>query len=497
MNINFIKLSRPKKGVIVCAYLEGGQLSPTAYTIDNETNGLISAAISCSQFVGKAQQTLTVFTPSNRVLLIGIGKPSQINLAFAEKFGGIIYETLANSAEEEATIMMELDDFKSVEIAAHLALGALLRSYRFDYYKTKITKEEKPSLVNLFISVEKYSYAKKVYESEEAVAEGVFFTRDLVSEPANILFPSEFAKRVDLMTSLGLQIDILEEKEIARLGMSAMLAVGQGSEHESKLVTMRWEGADKNQKSIAFIGKGVCFDTGGISLKPSTGMEEMKFDMGGAGVVCGLMRALAKRKAKANVIGVIGLVENMPDGRAQRPGDIVRSMSGQTIEIINTDAEGRLILADLLWYTQDQYKPEFMIDIATLTGSIVVALGEETCGYFANNDAIARELQAAANAVDEAIWRMPMGEVYNKQMDSDIADMKNAGSRWAGAITAACFLERFVNDLPWIHMDIAGVTWLRKNLPTAPKGASGFGVRALNRLVFNHCEKKYEKNNLS
>ncbi|AFX99087.1 cytosol aminopeptidase family, catalytic domain protein [Candidatus Endolissoclinum faulkneri L2] len=490
MNISFTKLNRPKKGALVCGVVEGGKLSPTAYKVDNETNGLISTAISCSQFTGRSHQTLNVFTPSNRILLIGLGKPSQINLAFAEKSGGVIYEALANSGEEEATIMMEVDDFKSVEIAAHLALGALLRSYRFDSYKTKITKEERPSLVNLFISIEEYSYAKKVYEVEAAVAEGVFFTRDLVSEPANILFPSEFAKRVALMTSLGLKIDILEEKEMARLGMSAMLGVGQGSEHESQVVIMLWEGGDKNQKSVAFIGKGVCFDTGGISLKPSTAMEEMKFDMGGAGVVCGLMRALAKRKAKANVIGVIGLVENMPDGKAQRPGDIVRSMSGQTIEIVNTDAEGRLILADLLWYTQDQYKPEFMINIATLTGAMVVALGEETCGYFSNNDILAGELQAAANAVDEAIWRMPMGEVYNKQMDSDVADMKNAGSRWAGAITAACFLERFVNNIPWIHMDIAGVTWLRNNLPTAPKGASGFGVRALNRLVLDHCEKK-------
>ncbi|SDF06002.1 MULTISPECIES: leucyl aminopeptidase [Thalassobaculum] len=490
MKIAFTKPGRPKKGAVVCAVMEGGKLSPTAREIDRETKGLIGTAIAGSRFSGKANQTLTVFTPAGRVLLLGVGDPEKIDAKFAETAGGTIYAALANSGEKEATVMIEASEDKRTEVAAHLALGVTLRSYSFDIYKTKLTKDDKPTLAKVTVSVDGHTEAKKVYDVEAAVAEGVAFTRDLVSEPPNVLFPVEFANRVAAMKDLGLKIEILDEKQMAKLGMGALLGVGQGSERESRMVVMRWEGGPKNQKPVAFIGKGVCFDTGGISLKPAGGMEDMKFDMGGAGVVSGLMCGLAKRKAKANVIGVIGLVENMPDGNAQRPSDIVKSMSGQTIEIINTDAEGRLVLADALWYTQDKYKPEFMIDLATLTGAMMVALGEETCGYFANDDTLAGELQAAADAVGEAVWRMPLGDAYNKMMDSDVADMKNAGARWAGAITAACFLERFVNKVPWIHMDIAGVTWSRKDRPTTPKGASGFGVRALDRLVRDHCEKQ-------
>jgi len=488
MKITFAKPGRPKKGAVVCAVMEDGKLSPTAREIDHKTNGLIGSAIAGSRFSGKAHQTLTVFTPAGRVLLLGVGDPAKIDAKFAEAAGGTIYAALAGSGEKDVTVIVEASEERRIEAAAHLAVGVLLRSYRFDTYKTKLTKDDKPSLAKVTVSVEGHAKAKKLYDVEAAVADGVAFTRDLVSEPPNVLFPVEFAKRVAAMKDLGLKIDVLDEKQMAKLGMGALLGVGQGSERESRMVVMRWEGGPKDQKPVAFIGKGVCFDTGGISLKPAGGMEDMKFDMGGAGVVSGLMCGLAKRKAKANVIGVIGLVENMPDGNAQRPSDIVTSMSGQTIEIINTDAEGRLVLADALWYTQDKYKPQFMVDLATLTGAMMVALGEETCGYFANDDKLAEALQKAADGVGEAVWRMPLGDAYNKMMDSDVADMKNAGARWGGAITAACFLERFVNKVPWVHMDIAGVTWSRKDRATTPKGASGFGVRALDRLVREWCE---------
>ncbi len=489
MKIAFAKLGRPKKGAIVVSVAEGGSLSPTAAALDAEAGGLIGKAMAGSRFTGKAHQTLTVFTAAGRVLLYGVGDPAKFDLTWAETAGGGIYAALAQSGETEVTIVMEGGDEKRAERAAHLALGAELRSYRFDKYRTTLKSEDKPSLEKLTVMVEGHSRAQKIYDVEAAVADGVAFTRDLVSEPPNVLYPVSFAERCLELKKHGLDVEVLGEKEMAKLGMHALLGVGQGSRRESRLVVMRWNGAGKGVQPVAFVGKGVCFDTGGISIKPAAGMEDMKFDMAGAGVVAGLMRALAGRKADANVIGVIGLVENMPDGNAQRPSDVVTSMSGQTIEIINTDAEGRLVLADALWYTQDKYKPAFMVDLATLTGAMMVALGEETCGYFSNDDKLSDALKAAGDAIGEAVWRMPLGDVYNKQMDSDIADVKNAGARWGGAITAACFLERFVNKTPWVHMDIAGVAWSRKDRGTTPKGASGFGVRALDRLVRDYVEK--------
>ena len=488
MKIAFAKLGRPQKGAMVCSVAEGGKLSPTAREVDRETKGLIGTAMAGSRFTGKAHQTLTVFTPTGRVVLYGVGNPKDLDAKWAETAGGNIAAALAKSGETEVTVVMESGDEQRVERAAHLALGAVLRSYRFDIYRTTLKDEDKPSLKKLTVAVDGHLKAKKLYAAESAVAEGVAVTRDLVSEPPNVLYPESFAERCLELKSLGVEVEILTEKQMTKLGMGALLGVGLGSERGSRLVVMRWNGAAKSRKPVAFVGKGVCFDTGGISLKPAGGMEDMKFDMGGAGVVTGLMHALAARKAKANGIGVVGLVENMPDGKAQRPSDIVTSMSGQTIEIINTDAEGRLVLADALWYTQDKYKPDWMIDLATLTGAMMVSLGEETCGYFANDDALSDALKAAGDAVGESMWRMPLGDAYNKQMDSDVADMKNAGPRWGGAITAACFLERFVNKVPWIHMDIAGVTWSRKDRPTTPKGASGFAVRALDRLVRDRCE---------
>lgn len=489
MKIAFAKVGRPKKGAVVASVLDGGKLSPSAAALDSESGGLIAKAIAGSRFTGKAHQTLTVFTAQGRVLLYGLGDPAKLDLAFAEAAGGGIYAALSHTGETEATVFMDREDDQCAERAAHVALGATLRSYRFDRYRTTLKTDDRPSLLKLTVMTKDHAKAKKRHDVEAAIAEGVAFTRDLVSEPPNVLFPESFAERCLGLKKLGVEVEVLGEREMIKLGMHALIGVGQGSTRESRMVVMRWNGGAKGDKPAAFVGKGVCFDTGGISIKPAGGMEDMKFDMGGAGVVSGLMHAVAARKAKANVIGVIGLVENMPDGNALRPSDILTSMSGQTIEIINTDAEGRLVLADTLWYTQEKYKPAFMIDLATLTGAMMVSLGEETCGYFANDDKLSDALKAAGDAVGEALWRMPLGDAYNKQMDSDVADMKNAGPRWGGAITAACFLERFVNNTPWIHMDIAGVTWSRKDRSTTPKGASGFGVRALDRLVRDHVEK--------
>jgi leucyl aminopeptidase len=324
------------------------------------------------------------------------------------------------------------------------------------------------------------------------LANAVVFARDLVSEPPNVLYPAEFARRVKALEALGLSIEILGEEEMGQLGMGSLLGVGQGSVRESQLVVMRWNGAaDPAAQPVAFIGKGVCFDTGGISLKPADGMEDMKWDMGGAAAVAGVMHVLAGRKAKVNAVGILGLVENMPDGNAQRPGDVVTSMSGQTIEIINTDAEGRLVLADAVWYCQDRFKPRFMIDLATLTGAIIISLGNDYAGLFSNNDELADNLLSASKGEEEPLWRMPLPKAYDKQIDSVIADMKNTGGRPGGSITAALFIQRFVNGLPWAHLDIANTAWKKPStVPTIPDGATGYGVRLLNRLVEDHYEER-------
>ncbi|MGI9394142.1 MAG: leucyl aminopeptidase, partial [Boseongicola sp.] len=321
------------------------------------------------------------------------------------------------------------------------------------------------------------------------LAEGVFFTRDLVNEPANVLTTSEFANRLQNLTDLGIKVEVLDEKALAKLGMRTLLAVGEGSESPSSAVVMHWSGGSK-KPPVALVGKGVVFDTGGISLKPPGGMEDMTMDMGGAGTVAGVMKTLALRKSKANVVGIVGLVENMPDGRAQRPGDVVRSMKGDTVEVINTDAEGRLVLCDLLWYAQDRFEPSALIDLATLTGAIVIALGHENAGVFSNNNNVAKRLLAAATTEGEGAWRMPLGEAYDKQLKSRIADGKNVGGRPAGAVTAAQFLQRFVKeDTPWVHLDIAGVASRSSDTKLAPKGASGWGVLTLNRLVADRFEE--------
>ena len=320
------------------------------------------------------------------------------------------------------------------------------------------------------------------------LADAIFFSRDLVSEPPNVLYPESYAQRIKALESMGLEVEILGEAEMAKLGMGSLLGVGQGSVRDSQLVVIQWKGGGDAQP-IAFVGKGVCFDTGGISIKPADGMEDMKWDMGGSAAVAGLMHVVAGRKAKANVVGILGLVENMPDGNAQRPGDVVTSMSGQTIEIINTDAEGRLVLADALWYCQDRFKPKFMVDLATLTGAIIISLGNDYAGLFSNNDELSENLLAASKATGEPLWRMPLPPAYEKQIDSMIADVKNTGGRPGGSITAGLFLQRFVNNVPWAHLDIASTAWKKPStVPTIPDGATGFGVRLLNQMIADKYE---------
>jgi leucyl aminopeptidase len=369
-------------------------------------------------------------------------------------------------------------------------LGMLLRNYRFDRYKTKKKDDaEDQGPGEILIAVGEPSAARREAKAREALAAGVMTARSLVNEPANVLYPEEFAKRAKELEKLGVEVEILDIPAMRQLGMNALLGVGQGSVRESRMVLMRWRGVKSSKaKPIGFVGKGVCFDTGGISIKPAAGMEDMKGDMAGAACVVGLLETLAARKAKVDVIGAIGLVENMPGPEAQRPGDIVKSMSGQTIEIINTDAEGRLVLADVLWYVQEKLQPRFIVDLATLTGAILVALGQEHAGLFTNDDDLAEKLFAAGKATGEKLWRLPLGSAYDKLIDSKCADMKNTGGRHAGSITAAQFLQRFVNGTPWAHLDIAGTGMSSPANDINQSWGSGFGVRLLDRLVADYYE---------
>ena len=498
MRISFAAPKLPKSGAVATSVAEGGKLSPTAVGLDEATDGAVSRALKNSRFKGKKGQVLEILAPAgldnSRILLVGVGKPDELSDADLENVGGTIVGRMLGTGEREVTLMVDpIEEFarKPADRAALYGSGALLRSYRFDKYKTKQKPDDKPRLTKVTIMVQNPAAAKRAFADREKVAEGVFLTRDLVSEPANILYPKTLAAEGKKLEALGVKVEILGEKEMRKLGMGTLLGVAQGSAHEPQLLVMRWNGAGrgKGKAPIAFVGKGVTFDTGGISIKPAGGMEDMKWDMGGAGVVIGLMGALAGRKAKVDAIGVCGLVENMPSATAQRPGDIVTSMSGQTVEVINTDAEGRLVLADALWYVQENYKPRAIVDLATLTGAIIIALGNEYAGLFANDDTLAERLATAGTAVGEGVWRMPLGESYDKLIDSDAADMKNVGNRSGGSITAAQFLQRFVKKgTPWAHLDIAGVTWSKKDKPTVPKGGTGFGVRLLDRLVAEHYE---------
>ena len=404
--------------------------------------------------------------------------------------GGAIMGRL--SPERSAAILADLPDAAAgsgAATAAEISLGLRMRAYTFNRYKTKTKDVDADRTVKVTLHVADAAAAKKAVKIREAIGQGVDIARDLVNEPPNVLFPVEFARRAAELSKLGVEIEILDVKAMKKLGMAALLGVGVGSANESRMVIMRWNGGKAGAKPVAFIGKGVTFDTGGISLKPGQGMEDMKGDMAGAACVTGLMHALAARKAKVNIVAAIGLVENMPDGAAQRPGDIVTSMSGQTIEIINTDAEGRLVLADVLWYIQDKYKPVFMINLATLTGAILVALASEHAGLFSNNDELSDRIFAAGTSTGEKVWRLPLNAEYDKMIDSKFADMKNAAGRFGGSITAAQFLQRFVNDTPWAHLDIAGTGMSSPATEINKSWGSGWGVRLLDRLVADHYEK--------
>ena len=499
MKISFSKIELPSSGAIVVGVYEDRKLTPTAAQLDKQTKGAIERALGASRFKGKADDILTILAPAgleaSRIVLVGLGKPGALDALGVQALGGRLAASLASTGETAASVAV--DDgtdqkLATAEQAACLAYGARLRSYRFDKYRTTEKPEAKPSLKKLTVMCGDPNAAKKAYDPLQKVSDGVFFTRDLVSEPSNVIHPETLAQEAQKLSELGVKVEIFGEKKMRELGMGALLGVGQGSERESQLVVMQWEGAAeaRNKAPVAFVGKGVTFDTGGISIKPAAGMEEMKWDMAGAGAVIGTMHALAARKARANVVGIAGLVENMPSGTAQRPGDVVKSMSGQTIEVINTDAEGRLVLADALWYCRDRFKPQAMIDLATLTGAIMVSLGREHAGLFSNNDALAERLLAAGKAVGEPLWRMPLGEAYDKQINSDIADMKNVGNRYGGSITAAQFLQRFVKDTPWAHLDIAGMAWAEKDSAVVPKGATAYGVRLLDRFVAENYEEK-------
>ena len=425
---------------------------------------------------------------------MGGGERKAFNALDAEGLGGRVVARWLVSGETTATLVLEDLEGCAVdggEAAARAAAAAHLRAYRFDKYRAPKPKERTPTLEKFNVATSSFTAARKAFAGQEPVLAGVERTRDLVSEPANILYPEAFANRCKDLAELGVQVTVLGEKQMAKLGMNALLGVGQGSTRDSQLVVLKWNGADDPKSApVAFVGKGVTFDTGGISLKPGPGMGDMKWDMGGAGVVTGLMTALAGRKAKVNAIGILGLVENMPDGAAQRPGDVVTSAAGKTIEILNTDAEGRLVLADALWYVQDKFKPSLVIDLATLTGAIIAALAHEYAGLFTSDDELADKLMSAGKAVGEGLWRMPMGPAYDRMIDSPIADMKNIGGRWAGSTTAAQFLARFIEDgTPWAHIDIAGVTWNdAAPKPTSPKGATGWGVRMLDEFVRQNYE---------
>ena len=497
MQISFAEPDQPRSGAVVVGVWEEAVLTPAARRLDEATGGAIMRALSAAaRFKGQKDQLLPIIGPTDlsvsRIVLAGLGKPDLADARLFQQLGGNLVAHLNNAGETEAIFAIDFGDgalIGQTEAAAQLAFGARLGSYRFDKYKTKRKPEQKASLDRVTVATVAPGAAERVYEPLDKTASAVFFARDLVSEPANVIYPETLAAQAETLTDLGVAVEILDENKMRKLGMNALLGVAQGSVRPPRVVAMEWHGAPasgdgKRRSPLAFIGKGVTFDTGGISIKPASGMADMKWDMAGSAVVIGLMRLLAARKANVNAVGVVGLVENMPSGTAQRPGDIVRSMSGQTIEVLNTDAEGRLVLADALWYCQDRYKPRLMIDLATLTGAVIVALGHHRAGLFSNNDELANRLIEAGKAVGEEVWRLPLAESYDREIDSDAADVKNIGSgRAAGSILGAQFLQRFVNDVPWAHLDIAGMAWSTKDAATVPKGATGFGIRLLDRLV--------------
>ncbi len=493
MKIEFVDANAAagESAALAVLAFEDGEYSPAAEALDVTMGGALKRAVGASRFTGAPGQTVTILAPfgvaAGRVIVIGAGKQAAFDAKGAEAVGAAAWNTAKDSGSDKLLLLMPP---AGAERQAHAGFGVRLASYRFDKYRTTEKPEKKPTVKAVQIACDDPKAATKAFKAVSGLADAICYARDLVSEPANILHPEEYAKRVRDLGKLGLEVEVLGEKEMKKLGMGSLLGVGQGSVRESQLVILQWKGAkDPKAAPIAFVGKGVCFDTGGISLKPADGMEDMITDMAGSAAVVGAMYALAARKAKVNAVGILGLVENMPDGNAQRPGDVVTSMSGQTIEVINTDAEGRLVLADALWYCQDRFKPQFMVDLATLTGAIVVALGKDLAGLYCNDETLAERLLAASKASDDVLWRMPLPSQYEKGLESHVADMKNIGPRPGGSITAALFIKKFVNGLPWAHIDMAPTAWKTgSTTPTIPSGATGWGVRLLDRLSADFYE---------
>ncbi len=438
------------------------------------------AAAVAESFIGEGERV-------RRLLLVGLGGRRDDEALF-EKVGGALSAKLLTSGETRLVVDLTGLTIRGAD-AARIGFGAAARSWRYDIYRTKLSRKAKPTLDEVVI-VGAGDGVEAEWARRSALLEGIMLTRELVTEPANVIYPVSFVERCRAaMEGLGVDFEVLDENAMRELGMGALLGVAQGSEQPPRLLAMRWNGAGDSSKPVVLIGKGITFDTGGISIKPAAGMEAMKWDMGGAGAVAGAMRAIAGRKAKANVVGICVLAENMPDGKAQRPGDVVTSMSGQTIEVINTDAEGRLVLCDAMTWAQRQYRPDYLVDLATLTGAMIISLGHEYAGVFSNDDGLAERLTRAGLATGDKVWRMPLGEVYDKLMDSPIADMKNSGPREAGSITAATFLQRFVEEgVKWAHLDVAGMVWSDKPGTLWDKGATGYGVALLDRLVADNFE---------
>ncbi len=499
-SVSFKGLDAPSDGVFVVLADEGPELASLGQSLDGKTGGYVMRAAGAANFKGKKESVLDLIAPRDtdlaRLMIIGAGKSAEFTAEDWIGLGGSTRGALAGRNGTAVTIAVETGNGVPAEHVADFALGLMLRGYKFDKYKSKKKKddngEDENILKTISIQCADPAAAEAAFAARRSVAEGVIRARDLVNEPANILGPAEFAERSKELTSVGVDVEILDEATLQELGMGALLAIGRGSERPSHVVVMRWAGSDnKDDGPVAFVGKGVTFDTGGISIKPSAGMEDMKGDMAGAACVVGLMHTLAARKAKVDAVGLIGLVENMPSGSATRPGDVVTAMSGTTIEVLNTDAEGRMVLADVLWYAQDRFKPRFVINLATLTGAIMVALGKEHAGLFSNNDELSQRLTEAGLATGEKIWRMPLGKKYDKLIDSKVADIKNTGGRWGGAISAAQFLQRFIkDDTPWAHLDIAGTGMASADTEINRSWGSGFGVRLLDRLVADHYEDK-------
>jgi leucyl aminopeptidase len=497
----------PEKTAVVIA-ADGGKLGSVAEGWNDKADDSLSRAVKAIDFKGKAKSSLELLAPANlkldRLLVVGAGKNDQEDASRWVMLGGVVAAKISARKTKSASVVSEIEGVTggdADDAAADIALGILLRSYNFRKYKTEAGKSDKAKKENasnaksddlekVVIHCSEPKKAEKAFVARRAIANGVNLARDLVNEPANTLGPVEFAAICKGLEKVGVEVEILDVKELTKLKMGALLAVGQGSERPSRVAVMQWNGAkSKKSKPLAFIGKGVVFDTGGISIKPAAGMEGMKGDMGGAACVTGLMHALAERKAKVNVVGIVGLVENMPSGNAYRPGDIVTSMSGQTIEVLNTDAEGRLVLADILWYAQQRFKPTRIVDFATLTGAIMIAIGKDFAGLFASDDDLSEDLLSASKATGERLWRMPVDKSFDKLIDTPNADMKNLGGRWGGACTAAAFLHRFVKDVPWAHIDLAGTAMDASKSDINQSWGSGWGVRLMDRFVADHHEE--------